>query len=105
MCTDNIGRQNAHFVDLFTHNGGLQVDKHGTGYVLPSSSLAEERVGGVVAPANGLVGRHLPVRLDTVLQAVQLPAGIADLHAGLPNMDRDALTLQRKNGNATSEAL
>ena len=64
--------------------------------MLPSSSLAEEHVKGVVAPANGLVGRHLPVRLDTVLQAVQLPAGIADLDTGLSNMDRDALTLQRK---------
>ena len=57
------------------------------------SGLAEEGVEGVVAAADGLVGGHLAVRLDTVLQAVQLPAGIADLDTGLANVDGDALTL------------
>ena len=40
-----------------------------------------------------LVGRHLPVRLNSMLEAVELPAGVADLATGLPDVDGDALTL------------
>jgi hypothetical protein len=32
-----------------------------------------------------------------MLQAVELPAGIANLATGLANVDGDALTLKRKN--------
>lgn len=39
------------------------------------------------------IGGHDSVRLDAMLQAVQLPAGIAHLHACLTHMDRDNLTL------------
>ena len=35
---------------------------------------------------------HLAIRLDTVLQAVQLPAGVTDLYTGLADVDGDALT-------------
>jgi len=73
-------------------NGGLQIDEDGTGDVLASASLAEEGVEGVVTTADGLVGGHLAVRLDAVLQAVQFPAGIADLDSGLSDVDGDALT-------------
>ena len=55
--------------------------------------LGEEGVETVVTPSDGLVRGHLAVRLDPVLQAVQLPAGIADLAAGLADVDRDALAL------------
>ena len=61
--------------------------------MLAGACLAEESVGGVVSAADGLVGGHLAVRLDAVLQAVELPAGVADLHASLSHVDRDALTL------------
>ena len=61
--------------------------------MLSGTSLAEEGVEGVVAAADGLVGGHLTVGLDAMLQAVQLPACIADLDSGLPHVDRDALTL------------
>jgi len=47
---------------------------------------------GIVAAADGLVGRHLAVGLDAVLQAVQLPAGIAHLDTGLADVDGDDLT-------------
>ena len=60
-----------------------------------SSSLTEEGVEGVISTSDGLVRRHLTIRLDTVLQAVQLPARIANLNAGLANMDTDALTLKQ----------
>ena len=63
--------------------------------MLPGARLAEEGVEGVVSSADGLVGGHLAVGLDAVLQAVQLPACIADLAAGLADVDGDALTLCR----------
>ena len=59
-----------------------------------SSSLAEERVEGVVSSPDGLVTGHLAIRLDPVLQTVQLPAGIADLDSGLANVYADTLTLE-----------
>jgi len=74
------------------HHGGLEVHEHAAGHVLAGARLREERVEGVVATANGLVRRHLAVRLNAVLQAVQLPAGIADLNTGLANVDRDDFT-------------
>ena len=61
--------------------------------MLAGAGLAEEGVEGVVAAPNGLVAGHLSVRLDAMLQAVQLPACIADLHTGLSNMYGDTFTL------------
>jgi hypothetical protein len=49
--------------------------------MLAGTSLREKGVEGVIAAANGLVGGHLPVGLDAMLQAVELPAGVADLDA------------------------
>ena len=76
-----------------TDDGGLQINEDSAGHVLAGAGLAEEGVEGVVTTANGLVGGHLAVRLDAVLQAVQFPAGIADLDTGLADVDGDALTL------------
>ena len=64
-----------------------------------SSRLTEEGVEGIITPSNGLVTGHLTIRLDTVFQTVQLPAGIAHLDSRLTNMDRDTLTLQIRNTN------
>lgn len=64
--------------------------------MLAGSSLAEEGVEGVITASNGLVTGHLAIRLDSVLQTVQLPAGISDLDTGLANVDRDTFTLERK---------
>ena len=63
--------------------------------MLPRPRLAEEGVEGVVSPADGLVGGHLSVGLDAVLQAVQLPAGIAHLGTGLADVHGDTLALWR----------
>ena len=43
---------------------------------------------------NCLVTWHLPVRLDSMLKAIQLPTGITNLAASLTNVDRDTLTLE-----------
>ncbi len=76
-------------MSVLTDDGGLEVDEDGPGHVLPGAGLGEEGGEGVVA--HGLVGGHLAVRLDAVLQAVQLPAGVAHLDAGLADVDGDAL--------------
>lgn len=52
-----------------------------------SAGLAEEGVETVVPTSDVLVGWHLAVRLNAMLQAIQLPAGIANLHSGLSNVD------------------
>jgi hypothetical protein len=55
--------------------------------VLAGTGLAEEGVEAVVAAADGFVRGHLTVGLDSMLQTVQLPTGVADLDSGLTNMD------------------
>ena len=80
-------------VSKLTDDSGFQVDEDGTGHVLSSASLAEEGVEGVVATSDGLVTGHLAIRLDSVLQAVQLPAGVTDLDTGLSNVYGDTFTL------------
>ena len=59
-----------------------------------SSRLREEGIEGVIPGADRFVGWHLAIRLDAVLEAIKLPAGIANLAASLSNVDGDALTLQ-----------
>ena len=54
-------------------------------------SLREEGAERVIAGL--LVGGHGAIGLDTVLQAVQLPAGVAHLDTGLPDMDGETFTL------------
>ena len=83
------------FLSLLTNNSRLQIDKHGPGDMFSRLRFAEERIEGVVPAPNSLVGRHLPVRLDSVLQTVQLPAGIADLDSGLANVDADTFPLSK----------
>ena len=78
------------------NNGGLKIQEDGPRDVLSSSSLTEEGVEGIIATSNGFVRGHLTIGLDTVLQAVELPAGITDLGTGLAKMNRDALTLKEK---------
>jgi hypothetical protein len=60
--------------------------------VLASTSLSEKGVEGVVTTTDSLVRGHLAIRLDSVLEAVQLPASITSLDTGLANVDRKAFT-------------
>ncbi len=78
---------------IITNDSGLQIDKDSTGDMFASSSFTEEGVEGVISTSNGLVTGHLAIRLDSMLQTVQFPAGIANLDSGLANMDADTLTL------------
>ena len=74
-------------------DGGLQIDEDCSWDVLASASLGEEGLEGVIA--EGLVGGHVAVGLDAMLEAVELPAGVSDLATGLADVDGDALTLGR----------
>ena len=68
-------------------DGGLEIEEDGAGDVLASTSLGEEGVESVVATTDGLIGGHLTVRLNTVLEAEELPAGVTDLDTGLTDVD------------------
>jgi len=58
------------------------------------SSLREEGGERVVLD---MVRWHLAVRLNAVLQAVELPARISDLHSGLTDVDGDDFALEIYN--------
>jgi len=68
-------------------NGGLEIEEDGSGDVLTSTSLGEEGVEGVVTTTDGLIGGHLTVRLDSVLEAVELPACVTDLDTALTDVN------------------
>jgi len=68
-------------------NGGLKIEEHTSGDVLASTSLGEEGVESIIATTDGLIGGHLTVRLNSVLEAEELPAGVTDLDTGLSNVD------------------
>jgi len=72
--------------------GWLEIDEDSPWDVFTGSGLTEEGVEGVISTSNGLVTGHLSIRLDSVFQAVELPAGITDLDTSLSDMDGDALT-------------
>mmetsp|Transcript_15830 Transcript_15830/g.51540 ORF Transcript_15830/g.51540 Transcript_15830/m.51540 type:complete len:418 (+) Transcript_15830:301-1554(+) len=69
----------------------LEVDVDRAGHVLAGARLREEGVEGVVAAADGLVRGHLAVGLNAVLEAEELPAGVAALNAALADVDANAL--------------
>jgi len=68
-------------------DGRLEIQEDSAGDVLASTSLREEGVESIIATTDGLIGWHLTVRLDTVLEAEELPAGVTDLDTGLTDVD------------------
>ena len=66
---------------------GLKVDVDSSGDVLTGTSLREEGVESVISTSDGLVRGHLTVRLDSVLEAVEFPAGITNLDTSLTDVD------------------
>ena len=78
----------------------LQVEEHATRHVLAGASLREESVEGVIAATDSLVRGHLAVRLDSMLQAVELPAGVADLYDSI--MSIGSVECGRRRGTVHS---
>jgi hypothetical protein len=68
-------------------NGGLEIEEDASGDVLTSTSLGEEGVESVITTTDGFIGWHLTIRLDTVLEAEKLPAGVTNLDTGLTDVD------------------
>lgn len=87
MMTSHSGVRPGRREERLTDDSRFQIYKDGPGNVLASSRLAEEGIEAVVSSSEGLVGRHLSIRLYAVLQAVQLPASVANLDAGLTDVD------------------
>ena len=79
-----------------TDDSGLQINEDGSWHVFAGAGLAEEGVERVVTTSDGLVAGHLAIRLDSVLQAVQLPAGVSDLDSGLSDVDGDTFPLSNE---------
>ena len=79
----------------FINDCRLQINKDSTGDMFASTSLREEGVEGVIATSESFVRGHGTIRLDAMLKAVQLPAGIAHLATGLADMDGDTFTLKK----------
>ena len=77
----------------FVDDGGFEVNKDSSWDVLSTSSFREEGLEGVISKS--LVRWHTSIRLDTVLQTVELPASISNLDSSLANVNRDTLTLEK----------
>merc|ERR550534_3268431 len=74
------------------NNSWLKIDENSSWNVLSSSSFTEEGVEGIISTTDGFVTWHLTIRLDSMLEAVQFPAGVTDLDTGLSDMDGDTFT-------------
>jgi len=71
------------------NDGWLEINEDGSGDVLSSAGLGEEGVERIVTSADGLVRGHLSIGLDSMLEAVKLPAGITHLDTTLADMNGD----------------
>jgi len=74
-------------VTVFTYYCWFKVHKHSTRDMFSCTGLTEERVEGIITSTDGFITWHGPIGLDAMLQAVELPACVADLHTSLTNMD------------------
>ena len=79
-----------------TNDSWLQINEDRSWDMFSSTGLREEGGEGVVA-THELVRGHVPIGLDAMLQAVELPTGIADLAAGLTDVNRNALALRKED--------
>jgi len=71
----------------FIDNGGFEIEEDSSWDVLTGTGLREEGVEGIITTTDRFIGWHLTVRLDSVLEAEELPAGVTDLDTGLTDVD------------------
>ena len=69
------------------NDGWFKIKEDGSWDVLSGTSLGEEGVEGIITTTDGFIGWHLTIRLDTVLEAEKLPAGVTNLDTGLTDVD------------------
>jgi hypothetical protein len=60
--------------------------------MLAGSCLTEECIEGIITATDCLVTWHLAIRLDSMLEAKELPARIANLHTSLTKVKAKDLT-------------
>lgn len=65
----------------------LQIHKNGSRDMLSRSGLAKEIVESIVTTSYRLVTGHFSIWLDSMLEAVELPAGTTGLNTSLTNVD------------------
>jgi len=72
------------------NDSGLQVNEDSSWNMIAATSFREEGLEGIVSES--LIRWHMTIRLDTVLQAVQLPAGVSNLDSSLSDMNGDTFS-------------
>ena len=75
------------FYSGLTYYRWFQINKNCARNVLSRSGFAEKCVEGIVSAADGLIARHLAIRLNSMLQTIQFPTSITNLHSGLSNVN------------------
>ena len=71
----------------FIDNSWFEIEEDSSWDVLTGTSLGEEGVESIITTTDRFIRWHLTVRLDSVLEAEELPAGVTDLDTALTNMD------------------
>jgi hypothetical protein len=69
------------------NDGWLEIEEDASWDVLSSTSLGEEGVEGIITTTDSFIGWHLTIRLDSVLEAEELPTGVTNLDTGLTDVD------------------
>jgi hypothetical protein len=70
-------------------DGWFEIEEDSSWDVFTGTSLGEEGVESIVTTTDRFIRWHLTVRLDTVLEAEELPAGVTDLDTALTNVNRN----------------
>jgi len=76
----------------FIDDGGFEIDEDSAGDVLTSTSFREKGVEGIITTTDGLIRGHLTIRLDTVFETEEFPAGVTDLDTGLTQVNGNDFT-------------
>jgi hypothetical protein len=68
-------------------DGGFKIEENCSWNVFSGSGFREKGVECIITSSDGLVGWHLTIWLDPVLEAEEFPTGITDLDAALSDVD------------------
>ena len=60
------------------------------------AGFREKGVEGIVSHSNCVIWRHLPIRMDAMFEAIELPRRISHLAASLPHVNGDHFSLGMK---------
>ena len=95
----NINRLNKNnwFRLEHTNHRRFKIYHNSSRNVFSCTSLTEESVKGIVSATNCFISRHVAIRLNSMLQAVQFPTRITNLNACLSDVNWNTLSLSTKN--------